>query len=234
MTAMLKNAKNSRLNSCLSLLVVTWSVTTNTTTAHAERFHVSGNVLHFDMGYRGSEQEYSRELEQTDVLPFLDILFENPVIDTVSVSGPGGYGPASEKIIEKILSLGLNTTAFGDCISACANIFLAGQSRALLPGARLGFHRPYIIKEEELAYFEAHRERMGWREEFDYVPWIYDIGLTDMVEAFSYMSSRGVSVDFITRAYSTNSFNVWFPTHIELEKNGVITFQIDDSQVDKE
>lgn len=198
-------------------------VTTTVTSAYADRLHVSGNVIYFDMGYRGLGQEYPKELEQTDVLPFMDMLFENPAIDTVSVSGPGGYGPASDKIIEKILSFGLNTTAFGDCISACANIFLAGQSRALLPGARLGFHRPYILKEEEHAYFEAHRVRMGWNEEFDYVPWIYDIGLTDMVEAFNYMASRGVSVDFIIRAYSTDSFSVWFPTNEDLENFGIIT-----------
>lgn len=217
-----KAARPPLLNATLFFFSAFLQATTTVISAHADRLHVSGNVLHFDMGYRGSDQEYSRELEQTDVLPFLDILFENPVIDTVSVSGPGGYGPASEKIIEKILSLGLNTTAFGDCISACANIFLAGQSRALLPGARLGFHRPYIIKEEELAYFEAHRERMGWREEFDYVPWIYDIGLTDMVEAFSYMSSRGVSVDFISRAYSIDSFSVWYPDYNMLIAEGVL------------
>lgn len=220
-----KAARPPLINATIFFVSVFFQATTTVTSAHADRLHVSGNVLHFDMGYRGSEQEYSRELEQTDVLPFLDILLENPVIDTISVSGPGGYGPASHIIIEKILILGLNTTAFGDCISACANIFLAGQSRALLPGARLGFHRPYILKEEELAYFEAHRVRMGWNEEFDYVPWIYDIGLTDMIEAFNYMASRGVSVDFISRAYSTDSFSVWFPSEETLIENGVLIIE---------
>lgn len=193
------------------------------TLASAERYKIDGSVLYFDMGYRGADLEFSRELEQTDVLPIQNILFENPSIDTVSVSGPGGYGPASKEIIQKILNLRLNTTAFGDCISACANIFLAGQNRVLLPGARLGFHRPYIVKEDEFSYFEAIKERMGWREEFDYVPWIYDVGLVDMVEAVNYMTSRGVSTEFIVRAYSVDSFGVWFPTEEELKDNGVIT-----------
>jgi hypothetical protein len=76
-----KAARPPLLNATLFFFSAFLQATTTVTSAHAERFHVSGNVLHFDMGYRGSEQEYSRELEQTDVLAFLDILFENPVID---------------------------------------------------------------------------------------------------------------------------------------------------------
>lgn len=192
------------------------------TLASAERYKIEGTVLYFDMGHRGADFEYPRELEKTDVSPIVAILLENPDIDTISVSGPGGYGPAADEIIEKILSLGLNTTAFGDCISACANIFLAGQSRTLMPGARLGFHRPFISKEDEFAYFKAHRGRMGWTEEFDYVPWIYDVGLSDMIKAFSYMASRGVTTDFIARAYSIDSFSIWYPSSEELVHGGVL------------
>ena len=207
----------------LKLIILAISVLCVTSTlVVAERYRVAGNVLYFDMGYRGPDLEYPRELGKSDVYPIQSILFENPSIDTISLSGPGGYGPASDQIIEKILRLGLNTTAFGDCISACANIFLAGQSRSLLPSARLGFHRPYIIKQDEFAYFEANKERMGWHEEFDYVPWIYDVGLADMLHAFSYMAGRGVSIDFITRAYSVDSFSVWFPSYEILFEEGVV------------
>lgn len=211
------------VNNMLILLKIFSLLMLSNTAAHADRWYVVGNSLYFDMGYRGSELEFSRELEQTDVNPIEIILFENPAIDTIFVSGPGGYGPAAKLIIETILRLGLNTTAFGDCMSACANIFLAGQTRTLLPSARLGFHRPYIVKEDELIYFETHKETFGWNEEFDYVPWIYDVGLTDMLQAFSYMYSRGVSADFISRAYSVDSFSVWFPTEEELMVSGVIT-----------
>lgn len=201
--------------------------------AHADRLNVSDNVLYFDMGYRGAELEYPRQLERSDVEPIQIIIFENPAIDTISVTGPGGSGAAADEIIEAILTHGLNTTAHGDCVSACANIFMAGKNRWLSPGARLGFHRPYVVKDDEIRYFEAHKEGMGWKDEFDYVPWIYDVGLMDMLAAFSYLLSRGVSEDFITRAYSTNSFHVWFPTNKELEENGVIIFRVNHTQADK-
>lgn len=218
----------------LFLLTTILYTSETTTPAYADRWRISGNILYFDMDYRGSELTHPKGLEQTDVRPIQNMLFENPDIDTISVSGPGGYGPAADEIIRTILTHELNTTAFADCVSACANIFLAGKNRSLSPGARLGFHRPYVVKTDEIRYFEAHKERMGWKEEFDYVPWIYDVGLVDMVEAFNYMASRGVSTDFIARAYSVDSFNVWFPTNVELEENGVITFQMKNTQVDKE
>jgi hypothetical protein len=207
----------------LFLLTTILYTSETTTPAYADRWRISGNILYFDMGYRGAELEYPRQLERSDVEPIQSIIFENPAIDTISVTGPGGSGAAADEIIEAILTHGLNTTTHGDCVSACANIFLAGKNRSLSPGARLGFHRPYVVNTDEIRYFEAHKERMGWKDEFDYVPWIYDVGLVDMLAAFSYLLSRGVSVDFITRAYSTNSFHVWYPTNIELEKNGVIT-----------
>ena len=75
-----KAARPLLINTTIFFVSVFFQATTMVTSAHADRLHVSGNVLHFDMGYRGSEQEYSRELEQTDVLPFLDMLLENPVI----------------------------------------------------------------------------------------------------------------------------------------------------------
>lgn len=219
---MLKKVQKNTLKSGLLLIVVIWSVITNTTSAYADRWRIAGNVLYFDMGYVGEGLEHPRGLEKTDVHPIQSILFENPSIDTISVTGPGGYSPAADEIIAVILRHGISTTAFGDCISACANIFLAGENRSLLPGARLGFHRPFILKEDEFAYFKANKESKGWHEEFDYVPWIYDVGLTDMLDAFNYMVSRGVSLDFISRAYSVDSYSVWFPTNKELEKGGVL------------
>lgn len=206
----------------LLLIFALYSAETGTS-AHADRLNVSGNVLYFDMGHRGADLEHPRALERTDVHPIQSMLFENPAIDTISVSGPGGSGTAADEIIQTILTHELNTTAFADCVSACANIFLAGKNRSLSPGARLGFHRPYVVNDDEFRYFEAHKERMGWKEEFDYVPWIYDVGLTDMVNAFSYMSSRGVSTEFIIRAYSVDSFNVWFPKEEELMESGVVS-----------
>ena len=51
----------------------------------------------------------------------------------------------------------LTLEAFGECASACARIFLGGKSRKLADGAKLGFHRPWIVKERERRLYEANR-----------------------------------------------------------------------------
>ena len=118
---------------------------------------------------------------------------------------------------------GINTEAFGECASACARIFLGGKSRILAPGGTLGFHRPWIDKESEKHFYEANRIKEKWEEEFDYVPWIYDIALQDMLEGIKFMRSRDVDIEFILKIYSTSSYDLWEPSREELLEAGVLT-----------
>ena len=118
---------------------------------------------------------------------------------------------------------GINTEAFGECASACARIFLGGKSRILAPGGTLGFHRPWIVKEREKRFYEANRIKEKWEEEFDYVPWIYDVALQDMLEGIKFMRSRDVDIEFILKIYSTSSYDLWEPSLEELLEAGVLT-----------
>lgn len=191
--------------------------------AAADRFRVEQDILFFDMGYAGAEGAWPDELKQSDVGQFMIWIADYENVDTIAVTGPGGFGPAGREIAETIITFKFDTVAYGDCASACANIFMAGTKRRLTADAQLGFHRPYVIADEEKAYYEYARDGQGWQEEFDYVPHIYDVALTDMLGIVEYMTSRGIALDFILEAYSHSSFKVWEPDHSRLLKAGVIT-----------
>lgn len=188
-----------------------------------ERWTVNDTELAFNTNVPYADIPHSTELVQRDVTEFKLYIMENPQIDTVVLTSTGGYGPASWEIIDTILEFGLNTRAAGECLSACAHIFLAGTIRTLEPEASLGFHRPYITGSEERAYYLAHREARDWQDEFDYVEFIYDVGLSDMLQMVNFMTERGVSLSFIQEAYSYDSYSMWEPSPTVLFKSGVIT-----------
>lgn len=191
--------------------------------AHAEeRWSVVASELILNMGIPYSDQPGPGRLIQRDIEEFRLLVAANPEVSTIAVSGKGGYGPAGVAIANDILELGLDTRAFGDCLSACARIFLAGTNRTLTEGGSLGFHRPYVIGKEEKAYFMAYRRERGWDNEFDYVEFIYDVGLTDMLDEVKFMISRGVAFDFIEKAYSHSSFDMWRPDRDLLKRSGVL------------
>ncbi|MGN6829495.1 RDD family protein [Paucibacter sp. M5-1] len=57
------------------------------------------------------------------------------------LASPGGRVYEAERMVEQVRKTGAATRAVGGCESACTLVFLAGQQRQLMPGARLGFHR---------------------------------------------------------------------------------------------
>lgn len=204
------------------LLTVTAAALLTSTAQANERFETDGKELIFNLEVPYPDDPASTELIWRDVEEFQLYVMENPALRLVSVSGPGGYGPAAEEIAETILEFDLDTQAFGDCMSACSRIFLAGRTRTLAKGARLGFHRPYIIGDEEREYFLAHRERRGWQTEFDYVEWIYDIGWSDTLATIQFMTDQGVSLSFVLEAFSYDSYQMWYPNLATLKQSGVL------------
>ena len=187
------------------------------------RYTVVDNTLTFDMTIEEPGYEFTGEVEAYDATKIKNYLFDNPNIDTLRVSGPGGYGPAGRDISAYLVQHHIKTEAFGECSSACARIFLGGKTRILAQGATLGFHRPWINKETEKRFFDANRTENNWNEEFDYVPWIYDVAIEDVVEGITFLRSRGVDMDFILKIYSTSSYDMWEPSRQELITAGVVT-----------
>ena len=187
------------------------------------RFAVHGNTLVFDMTIEESGHKFTQQLERYDVNLLSDYLFEHPEIKILKLTGPGGFMPAARDMAAKIIEFNLNTVAYGECASACTTIFLAGNKRSLETSAKLGFHRQWVDKEQEKLYYNAMKETKGWKNEFDYIAWIYDVLADNIVKDIEFMESRGVSMDFILKALSKASYDMWRPTTEELLAGGIIT-----------
>ena len=186
------------------------------------RFAVHGNTLVFDMTIEESGHKFTQQLERYDVNLLSDYLFEHPEIKILKLTGPGGFMPAAREIASKIIEFDLNTVAYGQCESACTTIFLAGNKRSLETSAKLGFHRQWVDKEQEKLYYNAMKETKGWKNEFDYIAWIYDVLADNIVKDIEFMESRGVSIEFIIKALSIDSVDIWEPTREELWTAGVL------------
>ena len=186
------------------------------------RFAVHGNTLVFDMTIEESGHKFTQQLERYDVNLLSDYLFEHPEIKILKLTGPGGFMPAAREIASKIIEFDLNTVAYGQCESACTTIFLAGNKRSLETSAKLGFHRQWVDKEQEKLYYNAMKEAKGWKNEFDYVAWVYDVLADNIIKDIEFMESRGVSMDFILKALSKASYDMWEPSRDELIAAGIV------------
>jgi len=206
-----------------SLLVLSFLFISATGLFAQSRYTIEGDTLTLDMTVAAPGYEFDGELDEYDGTEVMSYLFDHPEINTLRVTGPGGYGPAGRAISAYLVEHGINTEAFGECASACARIFLGGKSRKLATGAKLGFHRPWIVKEREKRLYEANRVEEKWEDEFDYVTMIYDVAMRDMLESIKFMRSRGVEMNFILKIYSTSSYDIWEPSREELLEAGVLT-----------
>jgi hypothetical protein len=61
----------------------------------------------------------------------------------IYLDSPGGSLVEGFRIGILIHELGYATVAHNMCVSSCANIWLAGSQRWVIPGARIGFHRTF-------------------------------------------------------------------------------------------
>ena len=138
------------------------------------RYTIVDDTLTLDMTIEEPGYEFDGDLDEYDGDEVISYLFNNPEVTKLRVTGPGGLMYAAKTIAEYLVRHNIDTEAFGICNSACAHIFLGGQTRTLSPEAKLGFHRtwldPEAIKKE---YFE-NRIKEGWDDEFDYAAMLYD------------------------------------------------------------
>ena len=187
------------------------------------RYTILDDTLTLDMRVEEPGYEFDGALDEYDETEVISYLFDNPQIKTLRVTGPGGYLPTASAIAEYLIRHDINTEAIGECDSACTQIFLGGKTRALAPGAKLGFHRPHLVKEREQKFYEENHIKKGWKDRFDYGIDTYDLAMVHMAKSIEYMLSRGVDIDFILKKYSTSSYDMWYPSREELLEAGVVT-----------
>ena len=206
-----------------SLLALSFLLLSTTSLLGQSRYTIDGDTLTLDMTIKEPGYEFDGALDEYDETEVISYLFDNPQIKTLRVTGPGGYLPTASAIAEYLIRHDINTEAVGECNSACAQIFLGGKTRTLAPDAKLGFHRPHLVKEREKQFYEENHVKKGWKDRFDYGIDTYDLAMLHMVKSIEYMLNRGVDIDFILKIYSTSSYDIWEPSRDELLEAGVLT-----------
>ena len=195
-----------------SLLALSFLLLSTTSLLGQSRYTIDGDTLTLDMTIKEPGYEFDGALDEYDETEVISYLFDNPQIKTLRVTGPGGYLPTASAIAEYLIRHDINTEAVGECNSACAQIFLGGKTRILAPDAKLGFHRPHLVKEREKQFYEENHVEKGWKDRFDYGIDTYDLAMLHMVKSIEYMLNRGVNIDFILKRYSTSSYDIWYPS----------------------
>ena len=124
----------------------------------------------------------------------------NPELRTVNLNSEGGRVFAARGIARLIAENGLATHVDLMCASACTLAFMAGHTRTLTTGGRLGFHGYRLLS--PVKTFDATAE-----EEADKA-WLLDAGL---------------SPAFVTRIFTVANDDMWFPDRATLMGAGVLT-----------
>lgn len=131
-----------------------------------------------------------------------DMRIRNATIPLVRLHSDGGNVHAGRALGIFIAQAGLNTIVEGACLSACTLAYAGGFHRALGPEGKLGFH----------GYRQDHKFRQ----------------VTQTVDEAqsrdrAYLTSRGVSPEFVQRAYAVPASDIWLPSRAELQRAGVVS-----------
>lgn len=120
----------------------------------------------------------------------------------ILLDSAGGNVNAGRAIGMFIAENKLETLVEGECFSACTLAFAGGAKRRLGTDGVLGFHR----------YRYDHDLRQVTQS-------ISDVQARDR----AFFISRGISEDFLLRAYSVPPNDLWRPDRSELLRSGVLT-----------
>lgn len=140
------------------------------------------------------------------VADFQRTLSENPNITTVLLQSPGGDVVAGRRVYDLIRQRGLTTAVTQDCHSACTIMLAGGSRRVATPQAQIGFHATSIIQMDEM----MTRIMNGFTMLHD------DLNANYYIEA-------GFDQQFVQRAVTTPSTDLWIPTTQQLLDAGVLT-----------
>jgi hypothetical protein len=196
-------------------------ILTATQTWAAERFEVVGDTI----VYRSiiSDDADKRGVNQDDVVILENLLDANPQVTTLEITSSGGNLYAAINMLHVVDTFGLDTRVTEYCESACPFVFIAGVNRTMAEGARLGFHLSYREPEELRAYYVAHKAEEDWTNAFEFASYMFEEGQRHANDIIPLMYAAGLSAEFIHKANSSGSYEMWHPSREELMAGGVIT-----------
>ena len=141
---------------------------------------------------QGSEIEYLGIITVGAAAELRAALAANPHAAVLHLNSPGGDVTEAYRMADLLRARHLIVTVDKFCDSACTIVFLAGQARLIAPGAKLGFHRPWVA-----GMSSADIDMIVQRDR-------------------RYMAVCGIPNWFIDKAYSIPNSSAWYPTTTEL------------------
>ena len=185
---------------------------------NAAKFSVSGDRIIYDT----ETAVRNSEVEDDDVDTYLAVLQANSGVKVLVLNSSGGSVWAGTEMARITLDYGLDTMVAGECSSSCVNIFLAGATRTMQRGSKIGFHSRSWSPEAVQRYYDKWRSSEGWKTPFDFGSWIYVDTQAETYEDLVYITSRGVSAEFAIKMKAPRE-KTWFPHRSELLEAGILT-----------
>ena len=184
----------------------------------ADVFSVDANVLYYDTentdGTDGIEYGHEEQL--------LSLLKNNSKIDTLVLNSSGGLIVPANDMADLVIDAELNTHVEFECVSACVTIFLAGKTRTLALGGKIGFHKGWWDAASIEEYYNSEKESEGWTTPFDFASWLYEDTQGEIFTEFEYLLERGVSASFSIKTLKAGSDGMWYPRRRELLEGGIL------------
>ena len=186
----------------------------------AEKFKLDGEILFYDTDSAPPGQD---EINWQDVETLVFLLRQQQQIEVLHLNSAGGLIEAAREMADIIIDFELDTRVTDECASACFTLFLAGESRQLDRGGRLGFHRSSWDAASMEEYYKDARADIGWDSLYEFASWSYEEAQKDVLSEMEYLLERGVDPEFAIKTLRAENADMWFPRRRELTLAGVLS-----------
>ena len=186
----------------------------------AEKFKLDGEILSYDTDSAPPGQD---EINWQDVETLVFLLRQQQQIEVLHLNSAGGLIEAAREMADIIIDFELDTRVTDECASACVTLFLAGESRQLDRGGRLGFHRSSWDAASMEEYYKDAQADIGWDSLYEFASWSYEEAQKDVLSEMEYLLERGVDPEFAIKTLRAENADMWFPRRRELTLAGVLS-----------
>ena len=186
----------------------------------AEKFKLDGEILFYDTDSAPPGQD---EINWQDVETLVFLLRQQQQIEVLHLNSAGGLIEAAREMADIIIDFELDTRVTDECASACVTLFLAGESRQLNRGGRLGFHRSSWDAASMEEYYKDAQADIGWDSLYEFASWSYEEAQKDVLSEMEYLLERGVDPEFAIKTLRAENADMWFPRRRELTLAGVLS-----------
>lgn len=185
-----------------------------------EKFTLDGHVLIYDTEteIKGSDAEMTND----DIEALRTVLSSHPDVTELRLNSSGGSVYAGEEMAWIVIDFGLDTVVAGECVSACIDVFLAGDRRRMMLGSKIGFHQRSWSSKSVRKYYDSWKEDEAWDSPFDFGSWIYADTQSEIYEHLAYLVERGVDPGFAIETLRVESGGEWYPSRLKMIASGVL------------